>query len=120
MCVNSTYLATNSSCKFRENIQNIFHSLKQIYFFSMTYRQCKRLYNIYYYLTCPNITPIILYRYITPVVYKMVKRNLKLKMGAHFIYSNTPLFSLSWANTWSLSPRESRKFVKYFTDCLSH
>ena len=85
MCVKSIYLSMNDSCKFHENIQNIFHSLKQIYFFSMSRRQCKRLYNIYYYLTCPNITPVILYRYITPVVYKIVKRKSKIENGRSFL-----------------------------------
>ena len=84
MCAKNIYLMMNSSCKFHENIQNIFHSLKQIYFFSMTHRQCKRLYNIYYYLACPNITPVILYGYITPVVYKMVKQKPKTENGRSF------------------------------------
>lgn len=85
MCVKSTYLSMNDSCKFHENIQNIFHSLKQIYFFSMTHRQCKRLYNIYYYLMYTNITSVILYRYITPVVYKMVKWKPKIENGLTFL-----------------------------------
>ena len=85
MCEQNIYLATNSSCKFHENIQNIFHSLKEYISLSMTHRQCKRLYNIYYYLACPSITPVILYRYITPVVYKMVKRNFKTENGRSFL-----------------------------------
>lgn len=106
MCVKSTYLATNSSCKFHENIQNIFHSLKQIYFFSMTHRQCKRLYNIYYYLTCPNITPVILYGYITPVVYKMVKRKSKTENGRSFLIPCYTFFSFSLGRTFALFPQE--------------
>ena len=85
MCEQNICLATNSSCKFHENIQNIFHSLKENIFIWMTHRQCKRLYNIYYYLACPSITPVILYRYITPVVYKMVKRKSKTKNGLTFL-----------------------------------
>ena len=85
MCVKSVYLSTNSSCKFHENIQNIFHSLKENISRLMTHRQCKRLYNIYYYLTCPNITPVILYGYITPVVYKMVKWKSKTENGRSFM-----------------------------------
>ena len=85
MCVKNIYLPTNSSCKFHENIQNIFHSLKEYICLSMTRRQCKRLYNIHYFITCPNITPVILYRYITPVVYKMVKRKSKIKNGLTFL-----------------------------------
>ena len=50
-----------------------------------THRQCKRLYNIYYYLTCPSITPVILYRYITPVVYKMVKQKSKIENVRSFL-----------------------------------
>ena len=85
MCAKSVYLSMNSSCKFHENIQNIFHSLKENIFHLMTQRQCKRLYNIYYYLTCPSITPVILYGYITPVVYKMVKRSSKIENGRSFL-----------------------------------
>ena len=85
MCVKSVYLSMNSSCKFHENIQNIFHSLKEYISLSMTHRQCKRLYNIYYFITCPNITPVILYGYITPVVYKMVKRSSKTENERSFL-----------------------------------
>ena len=67
-------------------IYKIFFIHSKIYIsLSMTHRQCKRLYNIYYYLTCPNITPVILYRYITPVVYKMVKRKSKTENGRSFL-----------------------------------
>lgn len=85
MCEQNICLATNSSCKFHENIQNIFHSLKEYISISMTHRQCKRLYNIYYYLACPSIALVILYRYITSVVYEMVKRKSKTKNGRSFL-----------------------------------
>ena len=85
MCVKNICLATNSSCKFHENIQNIFHSLKEYISLSMTHRQCKRLYNIYYFITCPSITPVILYGYITLVVYEMVKRKSKTENGRSFL-----------------------------------
>lgn len=85
MCEQNIYLMMNSSCKFHENIQNIFHSLKEYIYLSMTHRQCKRLYNIYYFITYPNITPVILYRYITLVVYKMVKQKSKIENGRSFL-----------------------------------
>lgn len=97
MCDRNICLATNDSCKFHENIQNIFHSLKENIFISMTHRQCKRLYNIYYYLTCPSITPVILYGYITPVVYKMVKRKSKTENERSFLILYYSFFcSLGW------------------------
>ena len=97
MCVKNIYLSMNSSCKFHENIQNIFHSLKEYISRSMTHRQCKRLYNIYYYLTYPSITPVILYKYITPVVYKMVKQKSKIENGLTFLILCYSFFrSLGW------------------------
>lgn len=120
MCVKSVYSSMNSSCKFHENIQNIFYSLKENISRSITHRQCKRLYNIYYYLTCPNITPVILYGYITPVVYKMVKRKSKIENRRSFLIPCYSFLSLSWANICPLSPRVSSKLVKCFTDCSGH
>ena len=105
MCVKSIYLSMNGSCKFHENIQNIFRSLKEYISFSMTNRQCKRLYNIYYYLTCPNITPVILYGYITPVVYKMVKRKSKIENGRSLLVLYYSFFC-SLGRTFAPFPQE--------------
>ena len=105
MCVKSVYLSVNSSCKFHENIQNIFHSLKEYISLSMTHRQCKRLYNIYYFITCPNITPVILYGYITPVVYKMVKRKSKIENERSFLILYYSFFR-SLGRTFTPFPQE--------------
>lgn len=71
----------------------------------MTHRQCKRLYNIYYYLAYPNITPVILYRYITPVVYKMVKQKSKTENGRSFLILYYSFFR-SLGRTFALFPQE--------------